>query len=285
MSSAPARVAYPGERGAYSEDAVTAMWPAADSVPLRYPLDVAQAVMAGEVDAGILPVENTLAGSVVASYDALAQCEQLHAVAERVMRIRHCLLGVRGATLSDVVVVASHPVALAQCTEFLARHPDYELRAATDTGRAARDVADAGDPRRAAIAGRAAADRYGLEVLAESIEDRADNQTRFLGIAREPASIAAGTAARTSLVFTTPNDPGALVRSLAPLAEYGLNLSKLESRPTGEPWTYRFFADIEHEAGDPARDRALSAMRAVTHTLRALGTYARSMAGAEKPAC
>ena len=275
MTRSPARVAFPGERGAYSEDAVAAIWPNAEPVPARYPLDVAQAVEAGDVDAGILPVENTLAGSVVASYDALAQCQELHAVAEGLVRIRHCLLAPKGATLEGIERVESHPVALAQCTAFLARHQRIEVRAATDTGRAARDVAESGDTRRAAIAGAPAATRYGLCVLAAGIEDRPDNQTRFLGISRTRAPIATGMAARTSLVFTTPNDPGALVRALTPLAEHGLNLSKLESRPTGEPWTYRFFADVEHRAGDPAYDLALRAMSAATQTLRILGTYAR----------
>jgi prephenate dehydratase len=271
----PTRVAFPGERGAYSEDAVAAMWPAAEAVPARYPLDVTKAVAGGDVEAGILPVENSLAGSVVASYDALAQCGELHAVAERVVRIRHCLVAASGATLESIEVVESHPVALAQCTAFLGRHPRIEVRAATDTGRAARDVAEARDPGRAAIAGLAAAQRYGLCVLVAGIEDRADNQTRFLAISRTPAVIAPGTAARTSLVFTTANDPGALVRALTPLAEHALNLSKLESRPTGEPWTYRFFADVEHQAGDVTHDLALRAMCAATHTLRILGTYAR----------
>jgi chorismate mutase/prephenate dehydratase len=159
---------------------------------------------------------------------------------------------------------------------FLARYPTLELRAATDTARAAREVAQSGDPRRAAIAGQAAATRYGLCVLAADIEDRPDNQTRFLAISRMPAVIAAGVAARTSLIFTTPNDPGALVRALTPLAEHALNLTKLESRPTGEPWTYRFFADVEHLAGDAAHAAAFRAMCAATRTLRVLGTYARA---------
>ena len=278
MSSSPppVRVAFPGERGAYSEDAVAALWPNAEPVPARNPLDVTNAVMLGDVDAGVLPVENTLAGSVVASYDALARSGELHAVAERVVRIRHCLLAPHGATLERIELVESHPVALAQCTAFLARHPRIEVRAATDTGRAAFDVARSGNPFRAAIAGRPAAERYSLAVLADGIEDRSDNQTRFLGISRAPAIVATGAAARTSLVFTTPNDPGALVRALEPLARYSLNLSKLESRPTGEPWTYRFFADVEHVAGGEAFDLALRAMVDATRTLRVLGTYVRA---------
>lgn len=270
------RVAFPGERGAYSEDAVVAIWPDAEPVPTRTPLDVACAVSGGDADAGVFPVENTLAGSVVASYDALASSGDLHAVAEAVVRIRHCLLASDGATLESIELVESHPVALAQCTKFLARHPRIEIRAATDTARAARETGEAKDPRRGAIAGLAAAKRYGLRVLADGIEDRPDNQTRFLAVTREPAVLARGIRARTSLMFTTPNDPGALVRALVPLAEHALNLSKLESRPTGEPWTYRFFADVEHDAGDAARDAALEEMCKVTRTLRVLGTYARA---------
>jgi prephenate dehydratase len=272
----PACVAFPGERGAYSEDAVAAIWPGAEAVPARNPLDVAQAVVAGDVDAGVLPVENTLAGIVAESYDALAQCDELHAVGEGVLHIRHCLLAHPGATIEHIRLVESHPVALAQCTAFLARHPRIDVRAATDTAGAALDVARSGDRSRGAIAGMAAAKRYGLCVLAEGIEDRPDNQTRFLAISRTPPSIAAGTAARTSLIFTTRNEPGALVRTLAPLAEHGLNLSKLESRPTGEPWTYRFFADFEHDAGDAARDAVLREMAVATRTFRVLGMYARA---------
>ena len=175
MSSSPRRVAFPGDRGAYSEDAVGAIWPDAEAVPVRYPIDVARAVVAGDVDAGVLPVENTLAGSVAASYDAIAQCDELHVIGEGVVRIRHCLLAPHGATLEGIELLESHPVALAQCTAFLERHTRIEVRAATDTGRAALDVARSGDLRRAAIAGLAAAKRYGLSVLADGIEDRPDN--------------------------------------------------------------------------------------------------------------
>jgi prephenate dehydratase len=271
------RVAFEGERGAYSEDAIAALFPSgAEPVPSRTVLDVACAVANGGVDAGVLPVENTLAGSVVASYDALAQCATLHAVAETVVGIHHCLLAPPGATLEGLERVESHPVALAQCTRFLALHADIHVSAAADTAGSARDVAAAGDPRRAAIASRAAAERYGLVVLVERIEDRPDNQTRFLAVTREPAALAPGIAARTSIIFTTANKPGALLHALSAIAEHKLNMSKLESRPTGQPWTYRFFADFEHEAGDDARDRALGAMKEATLTLRVLGTYARA---------
>lgn len=272
------RVAFAGEPGAFSEDAVAALWPdGAEPVPSRTVLDVARATAAGAVDGGILPVENTVAGSVVASYDALAQCPGVYAVDEVILGIRQCLLAPRGAKLEGVEVVESHPVALAQCALFLERHPYITPRVANDTASAARAVAEANDPRRAAIAGSSAAARYGLAILREGIEDRPDNQTRFLSLSREPAEIEPGTPARTSIVFTTANAPGALLRALVPLAEQGLNLSKLESRPTGEPWSYRFFMDFEHPAGAPTRDAALDAMRDATLTLRIIGTYRRRL--------
>jgi prephenate dehydratase len=271
------RVAFQGDFGAFSEDAVASLWPRATPVPTRSVAEVARAVSRGEADAGVLPVENTVAGGVVAAYDALADAPNLHAIAETILEIRQCLLGVSGATLDTIEVVESHPVALAQCAAFLARLPRVREQAAPDTASAARAVAASGDPRRAAIASTRAAARYGLTILAEHVEDRRDNQTRFLGVARAPVSVAADIPARTSLVFTTANQPGALIRALEPIAAQQLNLSKLESRPTGEPWTYRFFADIDHLAGDPRLDAAIATITQETQTCRLLGTYARAL--------
>jgi len=271
------RVAFQGIPGAFSEEALAAIWPDAEPVSVRNVYDVARVVASGATDAGVLPVENTVAGGVVAAYDALAAEPALYAVAETVLRINQCLLGVDGATLASIRTVESHPVALAQCSAFLARLTDAEEQSAADTATAARDVAKARDPRRAAIAGRRAADVYGLTVLAEHIEDRSDNQTRFLGVARAPVTVRDGMRARTSLLFTTANQPGALLRALEAIAHENLNLSKLESRPTGEPWTYRFFADVDHDAGDPRVDAAVLKLTNVTQTCRILGTYARAV--------
>lgn len=275
-----ARVAFAGEPGAFSEQAARALWPDADLIAVRTVLDVTRAVETGAADAGVLPVENTVAGGVVAAYDALAESRDLFAVAETILDVHQCLAGIRGARLADVRTVVSHPVALAQCARFIRALGDIGEIAAPDTAGAARQVAERGDAKLAAVASRQAAERYGLVVLADRIEDRPDNKTRFLGVAREPAAVAGAAPARTSLVFTTPNEPGALLRVLQPLAERALNLSKLESRPTGEPWTYRFFADVDHEAGDQLLAGALAAVRRATRTCRVLGTYARH-AGAE----
>lgn len=276
MTSTNQNIAFPGEPGAFSEDAVAAIWPRATAVPLRTARDVARAVAEGRVDAGVLPVENSVAGGVVAAYDALADELGLHAIAEAILEIRQCLVGIEGATLDEIELVESHPVALAQCSRFLERLPRARQRAAADTASAAHAVAESRDRSHAAVSGRNAATRYGLAILADHIEDRPDNQTRFLAVARRAAAVATGTRARTSLVFETANEPGALLRALEPIAKQELNLSKLESRPTGQPWTYRFFADVDHQAGDRRIDDAISALTQATRTCRILGTYARA---------
>jgi prephenate dehydratase len=270
------RVAFSGAAGAFAEEALFRLWPDATPVPTRTMADAAAAVLRGDAHAGVLPVENTVAGGVVAAYDALVSAPGLHAIRETILEIHLCLLALDGATLENVEVVESHPMALAQCAQFLSRFPEMRQIPASDTAGAARAVAGSGDPRRGALASAHAAARYGLTMLAEDVEDRHDNQTRFLAVALSPAVLEADIPARTSLIFTTRNEPGGLIRTLEPIAHHGLNLSKLESRPTGEPWTYRFFADIDHQAGDPRLDSALAAMAQSTLTCRVLGTYARA---------
>jgi prephenate dehydratase len=275
----PARIAFQGELGAFSEEAIRNLDGHATPVPCREFIDVAQAVECGDADAGMLPIENTLAGSVVGSYDALTACESLHVMAETVVAIHHCVLAPRGASLDALATVESHPVALAQCTRWLRSHAAITARAAYDTAGAARDIAERGDPRAAAIAARGAAARYELDILAVNIEDRGDNQTRFLMIGRAPRALDRGIAARTALLITTPNVPGALLRVLEPLAANGINMSKLESRPADEPWHYRFFLELDHPAGDPSLISALEQLRGATESLRVLGTYSRWLAG------
>jgi prephenate dehydratase len=241
---------------------------------MRDCIDVARAVERGDVGAGLLAVENTLAGSVVASYDALAACEHVVAVGEVIIGIHHCVLAAPGTSLEAIRWVESHPVALAQCGGFFDRHPHLEPRATYDTAGSAMEVARARDPRRAALASRIAAAHYGLDILEADVEDRPDNQTRFVAIGRDAAALANGAAARTILLVTVANTPGALHRLLGPFAEHELNLSKLESRPTGEPWSYRFIIEIEHTAAEPAMTQALDAVRGFAQSCRVVGTYA-----------
>ena len=268
------RVAFQGAAGAYSEEAVyRARGGDVEAVPLKENRDVAHAVADGSVDLGLLPIENTLAGSVHASYDAILAEPTIVAIAEVVLPIHHCVLGLPGTTLETLRTVESHPVALAQCGEFFVAHPRIEQRSAYDTAGAAATIANAGDPTRGALASRAAAKRYGLSVLAESVEDREDNQTRFLLLSRSALPIEEGTSVRTMLVVGTPNKPGALLRLLAPLADNGLNMVKLESRPTGTPWTYLFVLEFEHRAGDARAAAALSAIGGTAASMRVVGTY------------
>ena len=280
--SAPLRVAFQGELGAFSEAAVYAFFGTAEPVPRPDFADVGRAVVDGDTDYGLLPIENTLAGSVVASYDVLAT-SPLSVVGEVITPIHHCVLGVPGASLELLTSIRSHPVALAQCTRFLQSRPGVRAVAVYDTAGAAKDVAASGDPAIGAIAGRHAAARYGLQILAADVEDRGDNQTRFLVVQRDNAGPAqrpigrsghAG-AMRTTLLVETPNEPGALVRVLTPFADRGVNLSKLESRPTGEPWTYRFFIELDVGLDSTDAAAALCAVQDSGVLVRSLGSYPR----------
>ena len=269
-------VAFQGELGAYSEEAVVRLFgDDAEPVPCRENRDVTRLVAAGGADAGVLPVENTLAGSVPASYDAILAEPTLHVVGETVIPIHHCVMAIAGATLQELRVVESHPIALAQCAAWFASHPNIEARAAYDTAGAARDVARAKDPTRGALASRVAATHYGLTLLATNVEDRSDNQTRFVVLERGPVALAPGTPAKTILMLEVGNKPGALVRVLTPLSENGLNLTKIESRPTGEPWTYHFVLEFEHDAGDARVAAALAEVQRQAARTRVVGTYGR----------
>jgi prephenate dehydratase len=235
---------------------------------------VARLVAAGEADAGVLPVENTLAGSVPASYDAILAEPTIHVTGEVVIPIHHCVMAIGGASLEKLRTVESHPIALAQCAAWFARHGHIDARAAYDTAGAAREVARAADSGRGALASRIAAQRYHLEILAENVEDRQDNQTRFVVLEREPARLRPGMPAKTILILGVGNEPGALVRILTPLSSRGLNLTKIESRPTGEPWTYHFVLEVEHAAGDPAFEQGLKEISSSAVSTRVAGTFA-----------
>lgn len=275
------RVAFQGELGAFSEEAVrTFFGEEAEPVPRREFRDVGQAVASGEVDYGALPVENTLAGGVGASYDVLAR-EPLQVVGEVVVAIHHCVLGTAGATLGGIRRVLSHPVALAQAQRFFESHPGIEAVAVYDTAGAAREVVKLADPHTAALASRGAAERYELTVLAENVEDRPDNQTRFLivaGASRPPLPQGEGTGERwkTTVLLETANSPGALVRALQCFADRGINLSKLESRPADVPWTYRFFLEFDTEAAAPNAQAALTDLGMHATSVRVLGSYPKA---------
>jgi prephenate dehydratase len=270
------RIAFQGEPGAYSEEALFLIRPDAVSVPCREFRDVAAAVLnSGDADFGLLPIENSLVGSIATNFDLIAE-SGLAIIGEVVSPVHHCLLAVPGAKRESLRRVLSHPVALAQCEHFLGGLTNVEVVAFYDTAGAAAEVARRKDPTLGAVAGALAARRYGLDILVERIEDEPHNQTRFLLVAKEPATPAPGVPAKTTLRLRLPHRPGTLAHALAPFAEAGLNLTKLESRPDrGTPWQYLFYLDVEGRLADPAMRTVLQALGAQGAEIKLLGDYPR----------
>jgi prephenate dehydratase len=273
-----ARIAFQGEPGAYSDEALGAKFEEIERLPRRSLRAVFAAVESGDATGGIVPVENSYAGSINETYDLLLT-SPLVIVGELAHPVNHCLLALPGETLATVARILSHPQALSQCAAFIEEHgwqtvPEY------DTAGSARRVAEERLTGSAAIASRRAADLYGLAVLAEGIQTAARNLTRFLLLAREPAPPSAS--AKTSLVFGTANAPGALHRALGVFAGRGLNLSKLESRPARDlsaadaDWEYIFYVDIDAHADDPPMAEALAELRTAATFVRVLGAYPRA---------
>ena len=260
-----------GEAGSFSHAAaLEALGSALELVPCPTFEDLFRAVEGRRASRGVVPIENSLAGSVYEAYDALG-AHALHVVGETQVRVRHCLVVRPGTTLADVRRVASHPVALAQCRRFFADHPGVASVPAYDTAGSVRDLMVNDLPAEGAIGSSLAARLYGGEVLLECLEDHAENYTRFLIVAREPAPT--GHASKTSLVFTLPDVPGSLHKALGAFAERQVNLSKIESRPLpGRPWEYAFYLDV---VGDPRGvvAEALAELAGLVRDLRVLGAY------------
>jgi prephenate dehydratase len=269
------RIAFQGEPGAYSEEALFLNTPDAVSVPCREFRDVAAAVLEGRADGGLLPIENSLVGSIATNFDLIAE-SGLAIVGEVVSPVHHCLLGVRGSTTDGLKKVLSHPVALAQCERFLRGLGGVEVVAFYDTAGAAAEVSRRGDRTVAAVAGALAARRYGLDILVERVEDEPHNQTRFLLVAKDPVPPGDGVPAKTTLRLRLAHRPGTLAHALAPFAVAGLNLTKLESRPDrATPWQYLFYVDVEGKSADPAFQQALAALTAQGAEIKLLGEYPR----------
>ena len=265
------KVGYQGEPGAYSELAVHVLFPDVEAEPHRTVRAVFDAVTGGAIDRAVVPLENTLAGSINETYDLLARGDT-HIVGEVVVAVDHALLALPGASLEDVRVVSSHPQALAQCDEYLAEL-DVELVPVYDTAGAAKRIAEGGFVGEAAVASERAAAVYGLEVLARHIQTNEENQTRFVAIATDAEPI--GPANKTSLILVAGHKPGALYHCLKPFAERDVNLSKLESRPVGHtPWKYRFFLDVDAGTDDGALAAALDELREEAEKVQVLGSYA-----------
>jgi prephenate dehydratase len=267
-------VAYQGEAGAYSEQGVVSLFPEAEHRPLPSIRKVFEAVEVGRVSRGLVPMDNSQAGSINETYDLFLR-HGLHLVGETVVRVDHCLLALPGSAIDDLQEVMSHPQAIAQCEEFLSGL-EVTVRAEYNSAGAAKKIADDRLERTAAIASRRAADLYGLDVLAERIQTYPDNSTRFGALSRDPQPLADPD--KSSLVFGVGHVAGSLYRCLGAFAERHLNLTKLESRPRpGRPWEYVFYVDVEAPADRPEMVEALATLSEHATFTRLLGTYASAV--------
>lgn len=271
-SAANPRVAFQGERGAFSEEAaLRLLGPEIDVVPCPTFEALFAAIDAGRADVLLAPIENSLAGSVHRSFDLLLE-SKLEITGEVIHPIAHYLIGVPGATLERIASVESHPVALAQCEQFFRAHPRLKRIATEDTAGSVRAVMQAGEAGRAAIAGRRAAEIYGAAILREHIEDHRENYTRFLLLAPAPRPNAL--ANKLSLVVELSHQPGSLHRTLGIFSRRGINLTKIESRPIpGRPWQYRFYLDLQASLAAMETQAALDELKACTEAIRVLGCY------------
>jgi 3-deoxy-7-phosphoheptulonate synthase len=267
-------IAYQGERGAYSEMALVRFFHDLEFVPMpsRQFRDVFDAVLEGRARYGIVPVENSLAGSVHENYDLLLQYPDVHIQGEIKIRVEHSLIGLAGAAEASIKRVLSHPQALAQCDTYLRAH-EWERVPFYDTAGSVAHIVAEGDPSTAAIANARAAEVHGAVVIREGIETNPSNYTRFVILSRGEPSWA-DDANLASLVFSTPDRPGALFHAMETMARASVNLKKLESRPIpGRPWQYMFYVDLEMPPERPQFDELITALGSEVEDLRLLGVY------------
>ena len=269
------RVAFQGEHGAYSEKALSLYFGNREyeSLPMESFQNVFDAVLRREARYGIVPMENSLAGSIHENYDLFLQYPDIRILGERRIRIRHTLIGRPGATIAGIRKIYSHPQGLAQCARYLDTLEDVERVPYYDTAGSVAFIAAGKDASVAAIASEEAAAYYGMEVLKEGIETNPSNYTRFfiLGHGDEPEEEDAD---KASLVFATPDKSGALFSSLKVLADRGINMKKLESRPIpGKPWEYMFYLDVEVPGNRASFEAAVDELRKMSEDLRVLGIY------------
>ena len=265
------RIAFQGEPGAYSEAAAIRFTDHADLLPCESFDDVFTAVATGKATHGILPVENSIGGSIHRNYDLLLE-HDLPIVGEVVLDITHNLLALPGTTMEQVKKIYSHPQALAQCERFLRSLPGVSVEATYDTAGSAKLVKEKGLKDAAAIASERAAQVFGLEILKPEIQDFSDNITRFLVVSRTADSDLQ--ADKTTVVFSLPNEPGSLFKALSVFALREIDLTKIESRPIrGRPWEYLFYVDLPVGRHDLRCARALVHLAEFARSMRTLGSY------------
>jgi prephenate dehydratase len=271
------QIAYAGEPGAFAEDAVLAAFGDVDRVPVGSFREVFEQVARGEAQRGVVPIENSVNGTVREVYDLLLE-HALAIVGETIVPVELCLAAIPGASIEGIERVYSHIQALGQAERFL-RTRDWMLLSTYNTAGAGKLIAESRDAGSAAVLSARAAERFGLAVLANAIQDVVDNRTRFLTLASEPAPDAANPAAeyRTTLAFAVRNEPGTLLAALRSFADFGINLSSLESRPSrAVAWEYVFWADLDAHADEADLTAALSELRSVATLVRVLGSYPRA---------
>ena len=266
------KIAIQGEPGSFSHEAAMKLVDDATIVPCSLSADVFAALAEGAVDAAVIPIENSLAGSVSEHFDLLLA----HDVAvqrETLLRIRHNLIAISGTTIGDIDRVFSHPVALAQCRRFLAAHSKMEAFSFYDTAGSVKQLVELRDRHAGAIASAAAAEYYGAQILKANIEDNPENFTRFFLVRRAGEAEIDAAANKLSVAFSVENRPGSLVAALSELSALGTNLTKIESRPVhGKPWEYIFYVDCQISSREEG-SRALEALKPHCAMVKSLGCY------------
>ena len=268
------KITYPGTEGSFSQQAAKAFF-GEEAEYLGHDSwdEAALQVQLGQADYGVFPVENSAAGSVPLSFDLMTHYG-LYIQDEKLVKVRHHLLGVEGATLADITQVHSHPQAIAQCDDYLSQHPQWRLTPSSNTAVSARLVAREGDQSQAAIASLEAAKAFGLKVLAEDIQSSQVNATRFACVGRDLKSL--HTPTKASIYFILENQVGALNRLLTGFAKYNLNMSRIVSYPLKDrPFEYYFLADFEGQMDAEHLYRALADSRSAARQIRLLGIYGR----------
>lgn len=266
------KVAIQGEPGSFSHEAAKKLNAEAQIVPFSLSADVFSALTRGAVDAAVIPIENSLAGSVLEHFDLLL-AQDVRVDQETLLRIQHNLIALAGTTIRDIDRVFSHPVALAQCRRFLAAHPKMESFAYYDTAGSVKQLVELRDRHAAAIASEGAAHYYGASILQSNIEDNPENFTRFFLVRRKNDSISDPQANKISIAFSVENRPGSLVAALSEISSVGTNLTKIESRPVhGKPWEYIFYVDCQIQSPDEG-SRALAALQPHCAMVKELGRY------------
>lgn len=267
-------IAYPGTAGSFSCQAAQEAFPEGDCVGYATFPEAVESVLHTQADYALLPVENSSAGAVLTTYTLLEKLP-VHIVGEVTKAVRHQLLAPPGATLESIRQIDSHPQAIAQCDEFLQGLPGVRLIPSANTAISAREVAESGDVTRAAIASLEAAKEYGLVVLKENIQSSQNNTTRFVILSKHAVPL--GTPDKASIIFTVNNEIGALAKVLTTFADFGLNMSRIESRPLPDTtFVYFFIADFEGSMDAAHLSRAMEQARPHVRELRLLGVYPRA---------